>query len=94
MNNGNQTYIFQVVIEDDAFEDGRPAFHAYCPALKQYGAATWGATKQEALQHIQEVVEMVVEEMVEEGLPLPGNSSPDAQFLAELRVAVTLGYGN
>ena len=27
------TYTFEVVIEEDEFEDGRPAYHAYCPAL-------------------------------------------------------------
>ncbi len=71
MNINAKTYVFKIVIEDDAFEDGRPAFHAHCPALQQYGAATWGETCEEALQHIQEVVEMVVEELLEEGIRLP-----------------------
>jgi len=30
--------------------------------LEQYGGATWGITQEEALKHIQEVVQMVVEE--------------------------------
>jgi predicted RNase H-like HicB family nuclease len=54
------TYTFNVVVEPD--ED---AWFAYCPALKGYGAATWGSTRDEALRHIREVVGMVVAELVE-----------------------------
>ncbi len=28
-----KAYIFKVVIEEDAFEDGRKAYHAFCPPL-------------------------------------------------------------
>ena len=69
-----KSYVFKVVIEDDEFEDGRKAFHAYCPALESYGAYTWGYTKEEALKNIREVVQMVIEELVEEGKEIP----PDA----------------
>jgi len=48
---GMKTYTFKVVVEPD--ED---RFHAYCPALQQQGAATWGHTEEEALKHIHEVV--------------------------------------
>lgn len=90
MNINAKTYVFKIVIEDDTFEDGRPAYHAYCPALQQYGAATWGETKEEALRHIQEVVEMVVEELLEDGIQLPDSPQPDVQVFAEPRVAVTV----
>ncbi len=66
-----KSYVFKVVIEDDEFEDGRKAFHAYCPALEGLGAATWGYTKEEALKNIREVVQMVVDELVEEGKEIP-----------------------
>jgi predicted RNase H-like HicB family nuclease len=56
-----KTYSFKVVVEPD--ED---RWHAYCPALASQGAATWGYTQQEALQQIQEVVEMVVESLIEQ----------------------------
>jgi hypothetical protein len=48
---GNQmtTYIFRVVVEPDGND-----WHAYCPALLQYGAATWGTTKEEALKEMTE----------------------------------------
>jgi predicted RNase H-like HicB family nuclease len=62
------TYTFTVVVEPD--ED---AWHAYCPALQGYGAATWGSSREEALRHIREVVEMVVAELVEDGEDLPAD---------------------
>jgi len=61
-----KTYTFKVVAEPD--ED---RWHAYCPALEQYGATTWGNSHEEALKHIQEVVQMVIEELAEDGIPIP-----------------------
>jgi predicted RNase H-like HicB family nuclease len=62
------TYTFTVVVEPD--ED---AWHAYCPAVQRYGAATWGSSREEALRHIRQVVEMVVAELIEEGEQLPAD---------------------
>ena len=45
-----KSYIFDVVIEEDFFEGGDPAYHAYCPALK--GCHTWGHTYEEALVNV------------------------------------------
>ena len=60
------TYIFKVVVEPD--ED---KWSAYCPALLKYGGATWGDTEEEALKHINEVVQMVVQNLIEEEEPIP-----------------------
>lgn len=49
------------------------AWHASCPALEAYGAATWGETREEALRHIRKVVEMVVAELVEDGEAIPAD---------------------
>src|ERR1700722_3161961 len=35
-------YHFPITIEPDNFEDGREAWHAFCPGLK--GCHTWGHT--------------------------------------------------
>ena len=61
-----KTYIFPVVLEptDDAW-------HVYVRELEHKGAATWGKTRDEALRNIQEVVQMVAEEMLEDGEALP-----------------------
>jgi len=56
-----KTYLFEVIIKEDPFEDGRIAYHACCPSLK--GASTWGYTRGEALKNIQEVIEMTVKSM-------------------------------
>ena len=68
MEADTKTYTFKVVIEED--EGG---FHAYCPALRSYGAVTQGATEEEALKHINEVVQMVVDELIADGIPVPSN---------------------
>src|SRR5688500_11670638 len=52
-------------------EPAEGAWHAYCPVLLDYGAATWGATREEALDHIREVVGMVVARLTEDGAPIP-----------------------
>jgi predicted RNase H-like HicB family nuclease len=78
---GMKTYVFRVVVEPD--ED---RWSAYCPALQHYAAVTWGRTQEEALQHIREVVQMVVEELIEDGEPIP----EDVQVSEEPLVAVTI----
>ena len=64
-----KSYAFQVVIEEDSFEDGRRAYHGYCPALK--GCHTWGHTYQEALSNIREAIELYVADLIETGEPVP-----------------------
>lgn len=81
-----KTYLFRVVIEEDPFEDGKVAYHAYCPGLK--GASTWGYTTEEALKNIREVVEMVVESMKDRGEPIPEKAVIEVS--EEPRVAVTV----
>lgn len=69
MNSNHQINLFRVVVEDDPYDDGREAYRAFCPELEQYGASTWEVTRDEALRNIREVVEMIVEELTEEGHP-------------------------
>ena len=54
-------YRFQILIEQD--EDGM--YIAECPALQ--GCYTQGETFEEALENIQEVIRMCVQELAEEG---------------------------
>ena len=74
-----RTYLFRVVVEPD--ED---RWHAYCPALKDKGGATWGYTREEALKNIREVVELI-----EDGEPIPEASGKEVQIFSEPRVMVT-----
>ena len=80
-----KTYSFKVVVEPD--ED---RWHAHCPALEAYGAATWGNTEEEAYKHIQEVVEMIVEELKEDGIPIPESPKEDVEVLPDTRVAIAV----
>jgi predicted RNase H-like HicB family nuclease len=54
--------------------------------LADLGAATWGNTQEEALKHIHEVVEIIVQELVEDGEPIP----EDIQVSEEPLVSVTV----
>lgn len=80
-----KTYSFKVLVEPDG-----DRWHASCPALAQYSAATWGNTREEALRHIREVVEMVVEELTEDHIPLPEGPGDEVEVSADARVAVTV----
>ena len=64
-----KSHIFKVVIEEDSFENGVKAYHAYCPALR--GCHTWGHTPEEALTNIGEAVELYVEDLIAAGDPIP-----------------------
>ena len=75
MSRGLRTYTFTVVVEPA--EEG--IWHAYCPTLLAYGAATWGATREEVLGHVREMAAMIVERLAEEGASVPiapGNQEP------------------
>ena len=58
------TYRLQVVIEQD--EDG--LYVAEVPALKS--CFTQGRTFEEAMERIQEVIQMCLQEMIEDGIPV------------------------
>ena len=79
-----KTHTFKVIAEPD---DDR--WHAYCPALESQGASTWGHTREEALRHIQEVVQLVVDSMIKHGEALPGESTDGVQVTVESRVTIT-----
>ena len=76
-----KSYIFPVVVEPD--ED---KWRAYVPELESQGAATWGHTREEALRNIQEVAQMVLEQMIEDGEPIP----PSIHGLSQPAIAVNL----
>ena len=83
-----KSYIFKIVVEEDAFEDGRIAYHAYCPALK--GCHTWGHTYHEALANVREAVELYVEDLREAGDPIPVDPEQGALELPTPSVAVNV----
>jgi predicted RNase H-like HicB family nuclease len=80
-----KSYLFDVVVERDG-----SAWHAYCPALERWGAATWGRTQAEAAKHIREVVGMVVAELVEDGVSVPSVLGKGVHVSSVPQVAVTV----
>jgi predicted RNase H-like HicB family nuclease len=71
-------YILRVVVEPDV-----GCWYAYCPALEEKGASTWG-------RNIHEVVQMIVEELTKDGEPLPEEPPEEVQVVPDLGVAVNL----
>ena len=47
-------------------------------------------TEEEALQHINEVVQMVIEELIEDGEPIPDGPQEEVAVFSDTRVAVTV----
>ena len=68
------------VIMEKGSESG---YIAYAPALK--GCISQGKTKEEALKNIKEAMEVYIEALVEDGLPVPTEVGKDT---VELEVAV------
>ena len=86
-----KTYNFKVVIEPDEDFDGNPSgWHAYCPALEDKGASTWGATEAEALQNIESLTHLVVESMLEHGDHIPEEPRDEVEVSVEPRIAITV----
>ena len=82
MSREPRTYTFAAVVEAE-----EEMWHAYCPTLLAYGAATWGATREEVLGHIREKAAMIVERLAEEGASLP---TADQEPVTEEQIVVTI----
>lgn len=87
-NDAVKSYIFNVTIEKDKFEDGHKAYHAFCPALK--GCHTWGESYEEALANIREAVELYVEDLIEAGEQIPIDSKKGVTVCSTPAVVVNV----
>jgi predicted RNase H-like HicB family nuclease len=68
-----KSYTFPIEIEPD-----QDRWYARVPDLESQGTAAWGMSKDEAVRNIQEVAQMVIESLLEDGLPLPSSiQEPD-----------------
>ena len=79
-----KTHEFRVVIEPD--ED---RWIAFCLELVEKGVSTRGYSREEASKNIREVLEMVIEDLLELGMPIP-DPPEEAGVSPEERLAVTL----
>jgi antitoxin HicB len=77
-----KTYVFRAEIEQ--YEDGR--LGAEIPSLP--GCATWGYTKEEAMEALQDAAQAYIEVLLEDGGPLPrgeeevANIIPGSEFVS------------
>ena len=83
-----KSYVFSVVVEEDAFPDGRKAYHGYCPALK--GCHTRGHTYDETMANLREAIELYVEELQESGSTLLTDPELGVFSLPSPAIAVNL----
>jgi predicted RNase H-like HicB family nuclease len=83
-----KSYVFTVIIEEDALEDGQRAFHAFCPALK--GCHSWGHSYAEALANIREAVELYVQDLRDAGDPIPVDPEHGTLEMPQPAVAVNI----
>jgi len=88
-----KTYIFRIVLEEDRWPDepkSAAVWRAYIPILEAQGASTWGETREEALNNIHEVLEMIIEEFLEEGKPIPTGPEAEVKILNEPAISITI----
>jgi len=78
-----KTLIFKVILQEE--EDGR--WSASIPALS--GCSSWGYSKQEALDNIQDAAEIYIQDMIDAGEGIP-SSSDTLEIIEEPAVAVAL----
>lgn len=78
-----KTYIFKVELEQE--EDGR--WSAWIPVLP--GCATWGHTKEDALQNLHDAAHAYIETLIEDGRPIPAESN-QVEVIEAPAVAVTV----
>ena len=78
-----KSHTFQVELEPDG-----KGWHVFFPDWEEIGASTWGYTQEEALGHIREVLEMIIEEFEDEGAPLPPHGAEEP--VDGISVSVTL----
>lgn len=79
-----KSYVFEVALEQD--DDGR--WSAVIPALA--GCATWGYTREEALESLTEAAKAYLEVLLAEGRISPNELAKKATVLPETRVTVTV----
>ena len=80
-----KTYVFRVEVEQE--EDGR--WSAEIPTLP--GCATWGYTKEEALEALKEGAQAYLEVMAEHNDPLPQEAEEEVRIISSPEVVtVTL----
>jgi predicted RNase H-like HicB family nuclease len=80
---GMTTYVFKVVITPD----GNDRYYAEVPVLP--GCYSWGYTFEEALKNIKEATQLWIENMIENGEPIP-EEAPETLRKAPVTLGVVV----
>ena len=86
-----KSYIFKVVFERDKWPeepDEKAIWRAYIPVLP--AAHAWGNTQQEAFEHLKNAVDLIIEDLMEEGKPIPTDDAGQVQVSLEPLLTVTI----
>jgi predicted RNase H-like HicB family nuclease len=86
-----KNYIFKVVFERDKWPDEpeeNAIWRAYIPVLP--AAHAWGNTQQEAFENLKNAVDLIIEDLVEEGRPIPTDDAGQVQVSQEPLLTVTI----
>ena len=82
-----KTYRLRVEFEPD--EDGWDGWSAFCPALEDQGAFTWGQTWEKARESIIKTLELVTGSLIDSGLSIP-EETEDSAPLEENQICVAI----
>lgn len=82
-----RSYVFAIRVEPDEYDDGTPALHAACDALKVYAQ---GDTFEEALANIQSLVTFELECRLRNGEDIPTGLTGEAMVFPTPTVVVNL----
>ena len=77
-----KTYIFQVEVEHE--EDGR--WSAWVPTLP--GCATWGYTREEALEALHDAAQAYIDVLIESGGTIPKDKGVETRDVPAVAVTV------
>jgi predicted RNase H-like HicB family nuclease len=86
-----KSYTFKVVLEKDKWPDepeAKSIWRAYIPALPS--AHAWGNTEQEALENLKNAVDLIIEDLQENGEPIPTEPASQVQVSPEPLLTVTI----
>lgn len=78
-----KSYSFKVILEPDKWPDEPDSvavWRAYIPVLP--AAHAWGDTPQEALTNLQNAVDLIIEDLLERGEPIP-TEPPSQVYISE-----------
>ncbi len=86
-----KSYTFKVVLEKDKWPDEtdeKAVWRAFIPSIK--AAHAWGDTKQQALENLQNAVELILEDMLEQGKEIPQEFRQEVQVSEEPLLTVSV----